>query len=262
MLNHSSIDPELTGKACNFWRFQFGQHGHEDEGHWPTTLKQPDIKKVYLLNQDYAQTANMVGPDISFGRGEMVGLARPTSSSWRGLIWGWGKAANPIGYRVRQGCPVQPCQEQQADSVITGNWGQDSDAAAEGRGRCGLQPALLQPQRGLHPGTVLAVSQAKQGQLTWVAEWHRPGRHAQGGCAGQGLQGQDGKDFLAPRIEMTPRFPGGRHQQGPVHRPGEGGRALEDLTLGLGGGRCACGVRPPAAAAPGGQHHLRRWAKP
>ena len=93
VLNHSSIDPELTGKACNFWHFQFEANtAMKMKAIANYIKKQPDIKKVYLLNQDYAHGKQWA----HYGR-EMVGLARPD-------IQFVGEALHPIG-RVKDLAP-------------------------------------------------------------------------------------------------------------------------------------------------------------
>ena len=57
------------------------------------------------------------------------------------------------------------------------------------------------------PGTVTAVSQAKLGQLTWVAEWH-PGQAGtpKVDALARAYKAKTGKDFMAPRIDLTPRL--------------------------------------------------------
>jgi len=75
--------------------------------------KQSDIKKVYLLNQDYAHGKQWA----HYGR-ELVGLARPD-------IQFTGETLHPIG-RVKDFAPyLAKIKSSEADSVITGNWGQD-----------------------------------------------------------------------------------------------------------------------------------------
>src|SRR5256885_7589346 len=74
---------------------------------------QPGIRKVYLLNQDYAHGKQWA----AYGR-QMVSAARPD-------IQFTGEMLHPIG-RVKDFAPyVAKIKETGADSVITGNWGQD-----------------------------------------------------------------------------------------------------------------------------------------
>src|SRR5262249_31600685 len=53
--NYAAIDPSLTNAKCNFWHFRFDS----DVDMKMTALvnyiaMQPQIKKIYLINQDYA----------------------------------------------------------------------------------------------------------------------------------------------------------------------------------------------------------------
>ena len=54
VLNHSSIDPRrLTGRACSWRQFE-ANTAMKMKAIANYVKKQPDIQKVYLLNQDYA----------------------------------------------------------------------------------------------------------------------------------------------------------------------------------------------------------------
>jgi ABC-type branched-subunit amino acid transport system substrate-binding protein len=80
------------------------------------------------------------------------------------------------------------------------------------------------------PGTVLAVSQAKLGQLTWVAEWH-PGQAdtPKADALARAYKAKTGKDFLAPRIEFTPRLLAAAIDKAGGTDTVKVARALEDL---------------------------------
>ena len=54
-LNHSAVDPDLTNSKCSYWHFRFDADTSMKMEAITTFLKdQPDVKKVYLLNQNYA----------------------------------------------------------------------------------------------------------------------------------------------------------------------------------------------------------------
>ncbi|SEA68467.1 branched-chain amino acid ABC transporter substrate-binding protein [Variovorax sp. YR216] len=196
VLNHSSIDPELTGKQCSFWHFQTDANTSMKMKAIANYIKKtPEVKKVYLLNQDYAHGKQWA----SYGR-QLVGLARPD-------IQFVGETLHPIG-RVKDFAPyVANIRQSGADSVITGNWGQDMTLLLKAAGDAGYDLHYFNHSAGSVPGTVLAVSQAKLGQLTWVAEWH-PGQadSPKVDALAKAYKAKTGKDFLAPRIEMTPRL--------------------------------------------------------
>ncbi|MET3475707.1 branched-chain amino acid ABC transporter substrate-binding protein [Variovorax atrisoli] len=196
VLNHSSIDPEMTGKACSFWHFQTEANTAMKMKALANYIKKtPDVKKVYLLNQDYAHGKQWA----SYGR-QLVGLARPD-------IQFVGETLHPIG-RVKDFAPyIANVKQSGADSVITGNWGQDMTLLLKAAGDAGYDLRYFNHSAGSVPGTVTAVSQAKLGQLTWVAEWH-PGEAdtPKVDALAKAYKAKTGKDFLAPRIDMTPRL--------------------------------------------------------
>jgi len=221
VLNHSSIDPELTGKACNFWHFQFEANTAMKMKAIANYVKQQsDIKKVYLLNQDYAHGKQWA----HYGR-ELVGLARPD-------IQFTGEALHPIG-RVKDSSPyVAKIKSTQADALITGNWGQDMVLLLKAAGEAGYNLRYFNHSAGSIPGTVLAVSQAKLGQLTWVAEWH-PGQAQtpKVDALAKAYHAKTGKDFLSPRIDLTPRMLAAAINKAQSTEPAKIARALEDLTI-------------------------------
>jgi branched-chain amino acid transport system substrate-binding protein len=196
VLNHSSIDPDLTGKSCSFWHFQFEANTAMKMKALANYIKkQPDIRNVYLFNQDYAHGKQWA----RYGQ-ELVGLARPD-------IKFVGSDLHPIG-RVKDFSPyISKIKATGADSLITGNWGHDMTLLLKAAGDAGYNLRYFNHSAGSVPGTVLAVSQAKIGQLTWVAEWH-PGEQGvpRAEALAKAYKARTGQDFLAPRIELTPRM--------------------------------------------------------
>ncbi|QSI33621.1 ABC transporter substrate-binding protein [Variovorax sp. RKNM96] len=221
VLNHSSIDPEMTGKGCSFWHFQTEANTAMKMKALANYIKKtPDVKKVYLLNQDYAHGKQWA----SYGR-QMVGLARPD-------VQFVGEALHPIG-RVKDFAPyIANVRQSGADSVITGNWGQDMTLLLKAAGDAGYNLRYFNHSAGSVPGTVTAVSQAKTGQLTWVAEWH-PGEAdtPKADALAKAYKAKTGKDFLAPRIDMTPRLLAAAINKAGSADTVKVARALEDLSF-------------------------------
>jgi len=219
VLNHSSIDPEMTGKACSFWHFQTEANTAMKMKALANYIKKtPEVKKVYLLNQDYAHGRQWAG----YGR-QLVGLARPD-------IQFVGETLHPIG-RVKDFSPyIANVKQSGADSVITGNWGQDMTLLLKAAGDAGYDLRYFNHSAGSVPGTVTAVSQAKLGQLTWVAEWH-PGEAGtpKVDALARAYKAKTGKDFLAPRIDMTPRLLAAAIDKAGSTDTVKVARALEDL---------------------------------
>lgn len=221
VLNHSSIDPEMTGKGCSFWHFQTEANTAMKMKALANYIKKtPDVKKVYLLNQDYAHGKQWA----SYGR-QMVGLARPD-------VQFVGEALHPIG-RVKDFAPyIANIRQSGADSVITGNWGQDMTLLLKAAGDAGYNLRYFNHSAGSVPGTVTAVSQAKTGQLSWVAEWH-PGQAdtPKADALAKAYKAKTGKDFLAPRIDMTPRLLALAINKAGSADTVKVARALEDLSF-------------------------------
>ncbi len=246
VLNHSSIDPEMTGKGCSFWHFQTEANTAMKMKALANYIKKtPDVKKVYLLNQDYAHGKQWA----SYGR-QLVGLARPD-------IQFVGEALHPIG-RVKDFAPYIANVKQSGRRLgHHRQLGPGHDAAAEGSGRRGLQPALLQPQCGLGAGHGRCGVAGEAGAVDLggrMAPWR--GRHAEGRRSAKAYKAKTGKDFLAPRIDMTPRLLAAAINKAGSADTIKVARALEDLDVRLcgGAGAHAC-RRPPVVAAAGGQHH-------
>lgn len=195
VVNHSSIDPELTGAKCSFWHFAVEAN---------TAMKMralvnfmrglPDIHKVYLLNQDYAHGRAWA----AYGH-EMLAKARPD------VQW-VGEKLHPIG-RVKDFAPyAADIKSSGADTVITGNWGQDLQLLLRAAGDSGMDLRYFNHSAGSVPGTVRAVAQAKLGKLTWVAEWHPNMDAPRVEPIAAAYRARFGKEFLAPRIDLAPRL--------------------------------------------------------
>ena len=221
ILNHSSIDPDLTGKACSFWHFQFDANtAMKMKAIANYVKKQPEVRNVYLFNQDYAHGRQWA----RYGQ-EMVGLARPD-------VKFVGADLHPIG-RVKDFAPyVTKIKATGADSLITGNWGQDLTLLLKAASDAGYDLRYFNHSAGSVPGTVLAVSQSKLGKLTWVAEWH-PGQEGapKVDALAKAYKARTGKDFLGPRIDVMSRVLVAAIDKAGSTEPLKIARALEDLTL-------------------------------
>lgn len=195
IFNHSSIDPELTGKRCSFWHFQTEANTAMKMKALTGFMKDSkDVKKVYLLNQDYAHGKAWA----KLGR-EMLSAARPD-------VQFVGETYHPIG-KVKDFSPyVAKIKESGADTVITGNWGGDLSLLLRAASDAGVNLRYINHSAGALPGTVLALSQTRLGRLTWVGEWHANVEDARVAPIAAMYQKRYGKPFLSPRMDMTPRL--------------------------------------------------------
>jgi len=112
--NYAAIDPALTNAKCNFWHFRFDADVDMKMSALTSFLAtQPQVKKVYLINQDY-----------SFGKA-VAAAARKMLAEKRPDIQIVGDELHPL-QKVQDFSPyVAKIKASGADTVITGNWSND-----------------------------------------------------------------------------------------------------------------------------------------
>jgi len=113
-LNHSAVDPDFTNSKCSYWHFRFDADTSMKMEALTTYMKdQPDIKKVYLLNQNYSH-----GHQVAKFAKENLKRKRPDVE----IV---GEDLHPLA-QVRDFAPyIAKIRASGADTVITGNWGSD-----------------------------------------------------------------------------------------------------------------------------------------
>ncbi|NDC60468.1 MAG: branched-chain amino acid ABC transporter substrate-binding protein [Betaproteobacteria bacterium] len=113
-LNYSAMDPGLTNDRCSFWHFRFYPSSEMKIEALTTYLKtRPDIKSIFLLNQDYTH-----GQQVSKAAKAYLARKRPD-------IQIVGDTFVPIA-QVRDFAPyIAKIKTSGADTVITSNWGSD-----------------------------------------------------------------------------------------------------------------------------------------
>ena len=113
-LNEAAVDPDLTNSKCSFWHFRFDADTTMKLEAMTTFMKdQKDIKKVYLLNQNYSH-----GQQVAKFAKEYLKRKRPDIE----IV---GEDLHPLA-QVRDFAPyIAKIKASGADSVITGNWGSD-----------------------------------------------------------------------------------------------------------------------------------------
>ena len=113
-LNEAAVDPDLTNSKCSFWHFRFdGDTTMKMEAMTTFIKDQKDVKKVYLLNQNYSH-----GQQVARFAKENLARKRPD-------IQIAGEDLHPLA-QVRDFAPyIAKIKASGADSVITGNWGSD-----------------------------------------------------------------------------------------------------------------------------------------
>jgi branched-chain amino acid transport system substrate-binding protein len=112
--NYAAVDPSLTNEKCSFWHFRWDASSDIKMEALTNYMKeQPAIKKVYLINQDYS-----FGQSVRTEARKMLAEKRPD-------IQIVGDELHPL-LKVTDFSPyIAKIQASGADSVVTGNWGQD-----------------------------------------------------------------------------------------------------------------------------------------
>jgi branched-chain amino acid transport system substrate-binding protein len=159
-LNYAAVDPAYTNDKCSFWHFRFDANSDmkmESLTTWMTGQK--NIKKVYLLNQDYS-----FGHAVKKAAREMLARKRPD-------IQIVGDDLHPLG-KVSDFAPyVAKIKASGADSVITGNWGNDMSLLVKAGKDAGLDVNWLTYYAG-GLGTPTAMGEAAAGKVKIIAEYH------------------------------------------------------------------------------------------
>ncbi len=113
-LNYAAVDPSLTNEKCNYWHFRFDADTSMKMEAMTTYMKDDkSIKKVYIIGQNYSH-----GHQVAKFAKENLARKRPDIE----IV---GEDLHPIA-QVKDFAPyVAKIKQSGADTVITGNWGND-----------------------------------------------------------------------------------------------------------------------------------------
>ncbi len=159
-LNMAAVDPAFTNERCSFWHFRFDAHVDMKMNAMTSWIEgRDDIKKVYLINQDY-----------SFGRA-VAEAATKMLKEKRPDIEIVGQDFHPLA-KVKDFTPyVSKIQSSGADAVITGNWGQDITLLVKAAADYGLDMPFL-TYYGAMAGVVTQVGEAGVDRIYQVNEYY------------------------------------------------------------------------------------------
>jgi branched-chain amino acid transport system substrate-binding protein len=160
-LNYAAVDPALTNDRCNFWHFRFDADADMKMAALTDYMAtQKGIKKVYLLNQDYA-----FGQAVSKAAREMLGKKRQDVQ----IV---GDDLHPLG-KVKDFAPyVAKIKASGAETVVTGNWGADLSLLVKAAKEAGLKVDFYTYYAGIAGGPT-AIGEAGDGRVKVVSHWHQ-----------------------------------------------------------------------------------------
>ncbi|MDX1409016.1 MAG: branched-chain amino acid ABC transporter substrate-binding protein, partial [Saprospiraceae bacterium] len=158
--NYGAVDPALTNERCNFWHFRFDADADmKMQALTNMMAAQPSIKKVYLINQDYA-----------FGHA-VAKAARSMLNEKRTDVEIVGDDLHPLG-KIKDFAPyVAKIKASGADSVITGNWGADLALLVRAGRDAGLNVDYYTYYAGVVGGPA-AIGDAGIDRVKQVTMWH------------------------------------------------------------------------------------------
>jgi len=159
-LNYAAVDPDLTNSKCSYWQFRYDADTSMKMEALTTFIKeQPDVKKVYLLNQNYSH-----GQQVSKFAKENLKVKRPDVE----IV---GDDLHPLA-QVRDFAPyIAKIKQSGADTVITGNWGSDLALLIKAANDAGLNVKFF-TYYAVTTGTPTAMGAASDGKVYQVGYSH------------------------------------------------------------------------------------------
>jgi branched-chain amino acid transport system substrate-binding protein len=159
-LNYAAVDPSLTNERCSFWHFRFDINADmKMEALTAYMQKEPKIKNVYLINQDYA-----FGRSVSKAGKEYLGTKRPDVK----IV---GDDFHPLG-QVKDFAPyIAKMKAAGTDTIVTGNWGADLSLLIKAAKDANLDARFYTYYAGT-TGVPTAMGSAGADKVSIVANWH------------------------------------------------------------------------------------------
>jgi len=159
-LNDSAVDPDLTNSKCSFWHFRFdADTSMKMEAMSSFMAEQKDIKKVYILGQNYShgmQVAKFAKEDLARKRPDIQIV---------------GEDLHPVA-QVRDFAPyIAKIKASGADTVITGNWGSDLSLLVKAANEGGYNGKFFTYYAGV-TGTPTALGKNGAGRVYQIAYSH------------------------------------------------------------------------------------------
>ncbi|MEJ5988935.1 branched-chain amino acid ABC transporter substrate-binding protein [Ramlibacter sp. PS3R-8] len=159
-LNYAAVDPAMTNEKCDYWHFRLDADTSMKMEALTSFMKdQPKVKSVYLLNQNYSH-----GQQVAKYFKDAIARKRPDVKIA-------GEDLHPIG-QVKDFAPyVAKIKQSGADTVLTGNWGQDLTLLVKAMNDAGLKIPMYTYYAGV-TGTPTALAGGGDSEVYVVAYGH------------------------------------------------------------------------------------------
>ena len=159
-LNYAAVDPVLTNEKCSYSHFRLDADTSMKMAALTSFMKdQPKISKVYLINQNYSH-----GQQVSKYFKEGLARNRPDAK----IV---GDDLHPLG-QVKDFAPyVAKIKQSGADTIVTGNWGQDMTLLIKALNDSGLKIPIYAYYAGVS-GTPTALASGGDLEVYQIAYNH------------------------------------------------------------------------------------------
>lgn len=217
-LNYAAVDPDLTNSKCSFWHFRYDADTSMKMEAMVAAMKEdPSVKKVYLINQNYAhgQQVSRYAKEVAARKHKDLQIV--------------GDELHPLG-QVKDFAPyIAKIKQSGADTVVTGNWGQDLALLVRAAKDAGLNAKWYTYYAGA-AGTPVAIGNSLSGQITTVygSYSNLPGEYAQ---IRDGFKAKYNEDFSASTAIHVLKSLSAAMAKAKSTDPVKVARSLEGLTL-------------------------------
>ena len=159
-LNDSAVDPDLTNSKCSYWHFRFDADTSMKMEAIASFIKtQPDIKKIYVLGQNYSHGV------------QVAKYAKETIKRQRPDIEFVGEDLHPLA-QVRDFAPyIAKLKASGAETLITANWGSDLSLLVKAANEGGFNGKIFTYYTGV-TGTPAALGTNGAGRVYQIGYAH------------------------------------------------------------------------------------------
>jgi branched-chain amino acid transport system substrate-binding protein len=159
-INYAAVDPDMTNAKCTYWHFRIDANSDmKMEALTSYLAKDPKVKNVYLLNQNYS-----FGQAVARAAKEYLARKRPDIK----IV---GEDLHPLA-QIKDFAPyVSKIKASGADTVITGNWGSDLALLIKAAKDAGLN-ANFYTYYGATTGVPTAMGAAGEDKVYYVGYWN------------------------------------------------------------------------------------------
>jgi branched-chain amino acid transport system substrate-binding protein len=159
--NYAAVDPVLTNEKCNYAHFRWDANSDIKMAALTNFMKdKKDIKKVYIIGQDYS-----FGQSVRTAANAMLKEKRPD-------IQIVGDELHPL-LKITDFAPyIAKIKASGADTVITGNWGNDLSLGLTAAADAGLQVNWYTYYAGGAGGPTAIKQTGLDHRVYQISEWH------------------------------------------------------------------------------------------